>query len=160
MGFELLFREFLVRMKPYRAFELPSPETDRWDRSATPSTTFDDSNSCHRTQIALDFSVTASVTVGYWQYGTPSMKRQSPHNLTKFRNARLRDAVFSMEPEVRLLEGLVATLRVLGEAQDSVESSALACLAHYSSLSVAELDVSLRSALKALQIEGRQIDAQ
>lgn len=39
-------------------------------------------------------------------------------------NEPLRAAIFDIEPDMRLLEGLVANLRVLGEAEDARPVSA------------------------------------
>lgn len=41
----------------------------------------------------------------------------------------MMDSVYRMEPELRQLEGVLATLRIFGEAQDSIEPAAPATLA-------------------------------
>ena len=63
----------------------------------------------------------------------------------------LRDALFRMEPELQLLEGMIAALRILGEAQDSVDHSALATLAHCGQASLTEVQAGFRDALAALR---------
>jgi hypothetical protein len=40
----------------------------------------------------------------------------------------MTDAIYRMEPELHHLEGILATLRIFGEAQDSIEPAALATL--------------------------------
>lgn len=73
------------------------------------------------------------------------MKRQStaprsgPHQPI---DSAVKDIVFDMEAELRNLHGLVALLRVLSEAQDSIEPITLSVLANsgrrtYESLSSA-----------------------
>jgi hypothetical protein len=56
------------------------------------------------------------------------VKRQSkpplPHG-----DEGMTDAVYRMEPELRQMDGVLATLRIFGEAQDSIEPAALATLA-------------------------------
>lgn len=54
-------------------------------------------------------------------------------------NDGLVDAVHRMEPELHHLEGILATLRVFGEAGDSVEPAALAALSRSMEGAVSEL---------------------
>ena len=61
----------------------------------------------------------------------------------------IHDALFQMQPELRLLEGVVATLQLLGEARDAVDTSILGMLAQCSQKSVAELRTSWQSAFNA-----------
>ena len=65
-------------------------------------------------------------------------------------HANVRDLLFEMEPRIQLLEGVVALLRVLGEAQDSVEAVALATLADCCGDAVSEMSSSWRAAVDAL----------
>lgn len=62
----------------------------------------------------------------------------------------VRDLLFEMEPQIQLLEGVVALLRILGESQDSVEPVALATLADCCGNAVSELSSSWRAARDAL----------
>jgi hypothetical protein len=50
-----------------------------------------------------------------------------------------------MEPELRQLEGVLALLTILGEAQDSIEPIALAALARSGRDAFDELEVSWRT---------------
>ena len=65
----------------------------------------------------------------------------------------IRDALFHLEPEIRLLEGVVTALRVLGEAPDSIEPIALAALAHCGMTAMCELKLGLRQAMAAAHID-------
>lgn len=68
------------------------------------------------------------------------------------------DAVHRMEPELQQLAGVLATLRIFGEAGDSIEPVALAALARSMEPSVDELTVCWRQLLEAAAAESR-IDA-
>lgn len=46
------------------------------------------------------------------------------------RTARLQELLYSMEPQLRLLQGAAVVLHALSETTDSVEPVALAALAH------------------------------
>lgn len=54
------------------------------------------------------------------------------------------DALFKMEPQLRLLGGSVALLTTLGETTEPVESAGLATLAHVSSDAFEEIMQSWR----------------
>jgi hypothetical protein len=62
----------------------------------------------------------------------------------------VRDLLFSMEPEIQLLEGVVALLRILAEADDSIEPVAIAAVADCCGEAVSEVSTSWRAALAAL----------
>lgn len=61
-----------------------------------------------------------------------------------------KDAVRDMEPELRHLEGVVALLTILGEAQDSVEPVALSALAKSARQIFETLSVSWRAAFEGM----------
>lgn len=49
---------------------------------------------------------------------------------------QVRDTLFQMEPDLLLLEGLVANLRSLGSSADAIDTSTLAALGHYAGQSL------------------------
>jgi hypothetical protein len=65
----------------------------------------------------------------------------------------VRDALFRLEPEIRLLDGVVTALRLLGEAPNSVEPIALSALAHSGITAMRELKLGLRQAMEAAHID-------
>jgi hypothetical protein len=60
-----------------------------------------------------------------------------------------------MEPELQQLVGVLATLRIFGEARDSIEPAALAALARSIEGSVDELAACWRQLFKAIAKESR-----
>lgn len=58
------------------------------------------------------------------------MPQRATNTRDDFIPAAVKDAIHAMEPELRHLEGVVALLAILGEAQDSVEPAALSVLAN------------------------------
>lgn len=71
------------------------------------------------------------------------------------RSENFVDAVHRMEPELQQLAGVLATLRIFGEADDSIEPVALAALARSMEDSVDELTVCWRQLLQAVATESR-----
>lgn len=65
----------------------------------------------------------------------------------------LGDALFRLEPELRLLEGVLTTLRLLGEPRDAVEPIALAALARCGTMAIDDLKSGLREAMEAAGID-------
>lgn len=65
----------------------------------------------------------------------------------------LRDALFRLEPDVRLLDGVVTALRILGEAQEPIEPIALAALARCGTDAMGEVKSGLRQAMGAVGID-------
>jgi hypothetical protein len=65
------------------------------------------------------------------------------------------DAVHRMEPELRHLEGILATLLIFGEAGDSIEPAALAALARSMEGSVDELTICWRQLFEAVAKKSR-----
>jgi hypothetical protein len=65
----------------------------------------------------------------------------------------IRDALFRHEPKIRLLDGVVTALRLLGEAPDSIEPIALAALAHCGITAMRGLKLGLRQAMEATHID-------
>lgn len=61
------------------------------------------------------------------------------------------DALDDVEPNVRHLTGLVAALRILGEAGDSIEQTAISALARCASAALDEIERDWRSAIKILR---------
>lgn len=80
-------------------------------------------------------------------------KRRTDHTSDGF-----VDAVHRMEPELQHLAGVLATLRIFGEAGDSIEPVALAALARSMEGSVEELTICWRELLATVAAE-RRIDA-
>lgn len=66
-------------------------------------------------------------------------------------SSALKDAVHDMEPELRHLEGVVALLTILGEAQDLVEPAALSALAKSARQIFEALSVSWRTAFEGMR---------
>lgn len=75
-----------------------------------------------------------------------------------YRSDGFVDAVHQMEPELQHLAGVLATLRIFGEAGDSIEPVALAALARSMEGSVEELTICWRELLATVAAE-RRIDA-
>lgn len=73
----------------------------------------------------------------------PAMKR-SHRNRKQVEHAAVLDALFQMEPQLRLLGGSVALLTRLGESTEPVEPAGLATLAHVSSEAIEEIMQSWR----------------
>lgn len=65
------------------------------------------------------------------------------------------DAVHRMEPELQQLAGVLATLRIFGEAGDSIEPIALAALARSMEGSVDELTICWRQLFEMVAKESR-----
>lgn len=65
------------------------------------------------------------------------------------------DAVHRMEPELRHLEGVLATLWILGEHRESIEPVALAALARSMEGSIDELTICWRQLFEAVAKESR-----
>jgi hypothetical protein len=65
------------------------------------------------------------------------------------------DAVHRMEPELQQLAGVLATLRIFGEAGDSIEPVALAALARSMEGSVDELTICWQRLFGAVAKESR-----
>ena len=59
--------------------------------------------------------------------------------------------LYEMEPELRMLEGVVAALQALGTTADTVEPIALAALAYLGQVSLEKILTTWRSALLAQQ---------
>lgn len=78
-------------------------------------------------------------------------KRSLPQN-----DDGMTDAVYRMEPELHQLEGVLATLRIFGEAQDSIEPAALATLARSTEEAVVNLTESWRAIFEAVVAENRE----
>ena len=81
-------------------------------------------------------------------------KRRTDHTSESF-----VDAVHRMEPELQHLAGVLATLRIFGEAGDSIEPVALAALARSMEGSVDELTVCWRQFLATVAAAERETDA-
>lgn len=71
-------------------------------------------------------------------------------------NEGLADAVHRMEPELHHLEGILATLRLFGEAGDSIEPIALAALARSLEGAVDELTACWRQMIEAVATKARK----
>lgn len=63
--------------------------------------------------------------------------------------ARFNDALDRMEPDLKLLEGIVSILKSLSETSDAVEPAALEALAHLAGGTVGRLAGSWREAADA-----------
>jgi hypothetical protein len=63
----------------------------------------------------------------------------------------VKDAVHDMEPALRHLEGVVALLTILGEAQDQIEPVALSALAKSARQIFEALSVSWRAAFEGMR---------
>lgn len=61
------------------------------------------------------------------------------------------DAVDNMEPELRQLQGLVITLRFLGEAEELIEPLAISALARAAGSTLDQIDAARRRAMAALR---------
>lgn len=81
----------------------------------------------------------------------PAMSKTSPRQLDA-----ATDAVDDMEPELRQLAGLVLTLRLLGETDDSIEPLAISAIARAAGSTLDQIDDAWRRAIAALRI-GRAI---
>ena len=68
-------------------------------------------------------------------------------------DGNVRDALFRLEPEIRLLDGVITALRLPGEAPNSIEPIALAALAHCGIAAIRELKLGLRQAMDAAHID-------
>ena len=75
-----------------------------------------------------------------------------------YRSESFVDAVHRMGPELQHLAGVLATLRIFGEAGDSIEPVALAALARSMEGSAEELTICWRQLLETVAGESR-IDA-
>lgn len=75
-----------------------------------------------------------------------SRARRAAHTREK-----IVDAVHRMEPELQQLAGVLATVRIFGEAGDSIEPIALAALARSMEGSVDELTACWRQLLERSQ---------
>lgn len=60
-----------------------------------------------------------------------------------------RDAIMDMEPDPRLLGGLITVFRILGEAADHVEPDAIAAAARCSEEAIQRLTASWKAALSS-----------
>ena len=60
-------------------------------------------------------------------------------------------ALDEMEPDLRHLDGLIAALRILGEADDSIEPVAVSSLARCARETLEELERNWRTAIGALR---------
>ena len=60
-------------------------------------------------------------------------------------------SLFAMEPELRTLEGMIAILRVLGEADDAVDPACLSLLANCAGEAVSTLSDNWRSGMEGLR---------
>ncbi|WP_156465111.1 hypothetical protein [Mesorhizobium sp. Root552] len=76
-------------------------------------------------------------------------------SLTRPKSAGARktayNALDAIEPNVRHLTGLVAALRILGEAGDSIEPTAISALARCASETLDEIERDWRSAIDILR---------
>ncbi len=61
------------------------------------------------------------------------------------------DTLDGMEPELRHLAGLVMTLRILGEANDSIEPLAISSISRSANDTLDAIDKSWRQAIAALR---------
>lgn len=61
------------------------------------------------------------------------------------------DAMDGIEPELRQLAGLVITLRILGEADDSIDPMAISSIARSAGDTLEEIDKSWRTAVATLR---------
>jgi hypothetical protein len=68
----------------------------------------------------------------------------------------MMDSVYRMEPELRQLEEVLATLRIFGEAQDSIEPAALATLARSTEEAVVNMTECWRAIFEAIVAENRK----
>lgn len=59
--------------------------------------------------------------------------------------------LFAMEPELRTLEGMIAILRILGDADDAVDPACLAFLANFGGEALNTLSVSWHSSMENLR---------
>lgn len=69
------------------------------------------------------------------------------------REEYFRDALIRIEPDVRTLDGIVTALRILGDAQESIEPVALAALARCGTDAICEVKTGLRQAMEAAGID-------
>ena len=60
-------------------------------------------------------------------------------------------ALDDMEPELRHLDGLMTAVRILGEADDSIEPAAISSLARCACETLEEIEGSWRTAIGALR---------
>ncbi len=60
-------------------------------------------------------------------------------------------ALDEMEPELRHLDGLITALRILGEADDSIEPIAMSSLARCARESLEQIEQDWRTAIRALR---------
>ena len=72
-----------------------------------------------------------------------------------FKNSGVVDTVHRLEPELRHLEGILATLWILGEHRESIEPAALAALARSMEGSVDELTACWRQLFETVAKKSR-----
>lgn len=88
-------------------------------------------------------------------FGMARVKRRSKPSLLH-NNDEMTDAIYRMEPELHHLEGVLATLRIFGEAQDSIEPAALATLARSMEEAVVNMTEYWRVIFGAIVAENRK----
>jgi len=71
-------------------------------------------------------------------------------------DARLREALFAIEPELRRLNAVVSNLTVLASAQDSFEPAALTVLAEVGNDAIGRLSSGWRDALDLVHVAQRR----
>ncbi len=83
------------------------------------------------------------------------VKRRSEPSL-RSDDGGMADAIYRMEPELHQLEGILATLRIFGEAQDGIEPAALAALARSTEEAVINMTECWRVIFEAVVAENQK----